>query len=322
MRVHVQNDPADPDFAITPAQWRAAAAGEPPHEVTFADDPGGFAAAREAMEVLVGPPAALRPFRPLAAPRLRLIFLNAAGVDALAPFDWLPAGVALLNNRGAHGPKAGEYVAMAALMLASRLPAMLTAQRAGQWRPIHSAPLAGQTALIIGTGDLGSAGARQLRALGARVNGVNTTGRAHADFDAVAAIAALDEQLSRADIVVLACPLTPATHHLLDRRRLGLLSARAGIINIGRGKLLDQGALCDVLEQGRLAGAVLDVVTPEPLPAGHRLWATPNLVITPHVSCDDPATYSARSLAVLFANLRAWRAGEALPNQVDLARGY
>jgi glyoxylate/hydroxypyruvate reductase A len=322
VRVHVQNDPADPDFAITPAQWRAAAAGEPPHEVTFADDPGGLAAARGTMEVLVAPPAALRPLRRLAAPRLRLIFINAAGVDALAPFDWLPAGVTLLNNRGTHGPKAGEYVAMASLMLAGRLPALFSAQRAGQWRPIHTAPLAGRTALIIGTGDLGSAAARYQRALGVRVHGVNTTGRAHPDFDSVAAVAALDQLLPEADIVVLACPLTAATHHVLDRRRLCLLPARAGIVNIGRGKLLDQDALCDALEQGRLAGAVLDVVTPEPLPAGHRLWATPNVVITPHVSCDDPATYSARSLAILFANLRAWRAGEALPNRVDLARGY
>ncbi|MBN9509366.1 MAG: D-2-hydroxyacid dehydrogenase [Alphaproteobacteria bacterium] len=322
MRVHVQNDPADPAFAITEPQWRAAAADEPPHAVSFAADVDGFAAARDAMELLVAPPAALRRLRPLVAPRLKLVFLNAAGVDAIAPFDWLPAGAVLLNNRGTHGPKAGEYVAMAALMLAARLPALAGAQHAGRWQPIHAATLAGRHALVIGTGDLGSAGARALRALGVRTTGVNTTGRRHPDFDAIAPASAIDALLPQADILVLACPLTPATHHLLDRRRLGLLPAHAGLVNIGRGELLEQDALREALAQGRLSGAVLDVVTPEPLPDGHPLWTTPNLIVTPHISCDDPATYSARSLAILFANLRAWRAGDALPNRVDLARGY
>lgn len=322
MRVHIQNDPADPAFAITAAQWQAAAEGEPPHAVSFAAGPDGLAAAEATMELLVAPPPVLRRLHPLTAPRLRLVFVNAAGVDALVPFDWLPDGVVLLNNRGTHGPKAGEYVAMAALMLAARMPALCGAQRAGRWQPIHSATLAGQRAVIVGTGDLGSAGARALRTLGMHTTGVNTSGRPHPDFDAVAPAVALDTLLPQADILVLACPLTPATRHLIDRRRLALLPAQAGLVNIGRGELLAQDALCEALAQGRLSGAVLDVVTPEPLPDGHPLWTTPNLIVTPHVSCDDPVTYSARSLAILFANLRAWRAGAALPNRVDLARGY
>ncbi len=93
MRVHVQNDPADPAFAITAAQWQAAAEGEPPHAVSFAAGPDGLAAAEATMELLVAPPPVLRRLHPLTAPRLRLVFVNAAGVDALAPFDWLPDGV-------------------------------------------------------------------------------------------------------------------------------------------------------------------------------------------------------------------------------------
>jgi len=93
-------------------------------------------------------------------------------------------------------------------------------------------------------------------------------------------------------------------------------------VNIGRGALLDDAALCDALDAGRLGGAVLDVFPVEPLPQGHRIWRTRNLVATPHLSCDDPASYNDRSLAILTANLRAWRAGEALPNRVDPARGY
>ena len=322
MRVHVQNDPDDPDFLITPEHWQKAAAGEPSHAVTFGGDADDFARVRDAVELLVGPPAALRRLRPLAAPRLRLVFVNATGIDGLAPFDWLPHGVALLNNRGAHGPKAGEYVAMAALLLAARLPELLAAQHAQRWHRLPTPPLAGRHAAIIGTGDLGSAGARQLRALGVRTTGVNTRGTPHPDFDAVAPVAELDALLPRAALLVLACPLTLATRGLIDRRRLDALPPHAGLVNIGRGALIDEAALCDALARGRLGGAMLDVFAREPLAPGDPLWQTPNLIVTPHQSCDDPSSYNLRSLGILFANLRAWRTGEAMPNRVDPARGY
>jgi phosphoglycerate dehydrogenase-like enzyme len=94
------------------------------------------------------------------------------------------------------------------------------------------------------------------------------------------------------------------------------------VVNIGRGVLLDQDALCDMLDSGRLGGAVLDVFTPEPVPAGHRLWSTPNLIMSPHTCADDPRTYNPLTLDVFFANLRARAAGEAPPTAVDPARGY
>jgi glyoxylate/hydroxypyruvate reductase len=109
---------------------------------------------------------------------------------------------------------------------------------------------------------------------------------------------------------------------LLDRRRIGLLPAGAGVVNIGRGALLDQDALCDALDAGALGGAILDVFVPEPVPPGHRLWATRNLVMTPHVSADDPLTYNPNSLDIFFQNLRALRDGAPLPNRFDIARGY
>ena len=321
MRLHIQNPANDPDFAIVPAQLQAAAAGVP-YAASFGVRPEDFAAAAAEVEVLIGTAGTLRSLLPLAAPKLRLVFVNAAGVDGLAPFDWLPDGVALVNNRGTHVAKAGEYIVMAALMLAARLPQMAAAQRAGQWRPVFTPPLAGRRVTIVGTGDLGSAGARALRALGVQVAGVRTRAEPHPDFAATHAIADLDAVLAATDILVLACPLTPATSGLLDRRRLALLPLGAGVLNLGRGRLLEQDALCDLLDAGHLSGAVLDVFDPEPLPEGHRIWRTGNLIVTPHVSCDDPASYNARSLSILFANLRAWRAGLPLPNRVDVARGY
>jgi len=86
--------------------------------------------------------------------------------------------------------------------------------------------------------------------------------------------------------------------------------------------LLDQDALCDLLDQGHLSGAVLDVFTPEPIPYNHRLWSTPNLIISPHTAADDPATYNERSLDIFLDNLRALRRGRPLPNRYDIERGY
>jgi phosphoglycerate dehydrogenase-like enzyme len=108
----------------------------------------------------------------------------------------------------------------------------------------------------------------------------------------------------------------------MSRERLKLLPRGAGLVNIGRGALVDQDALCDLLDEGHLSGAVLDVFTPEPIPDGHRLWRTRNLVVSPHTSVDDPQTYNPRSLDLFFANLRAWRDGKTPPNLFDPARGY
>ena len=129
--------------------------------------------------------------------------------------------------------------------------------------------------------------------------------------------------LPRTEFLVLACPLTDATRGMIDRAS-GSWRCRAApaLVNIGRGALIDQDALCDLLDEGHLSGAVLDVFTPEPIPPGHRLWSTPNLIISPHTSVDDPDTYNARSLDLFFDNLRAWREGRPMPNLFDPARGY
>ncbi len=324
MRIHVQNAPGDALFAITPAQVEAALAraGQPPYQVSFADTDVGFADGIAAAEILIGTPASFAKRFPCAAPDLKIICCAAAGMDKLMPLDWLPPDVALLNNRGAHGAKALEYAGMALLMLNVRLPAAIAAQQAGQWQPHFTSTLRGRQVSVIGVGDLGSAAARAARVFGAKVTGVRARPGPHPDFDRTVATDALDTVLPATELLVLACPLTAATRNLMDRRRLGLLPPGAGVVNIGRGALLDQEALCDLLDAERLSGAVLDVFTPEPIPPGHRLWTTRNLVVTPHVSADDPQRYNPDSLDIFFRNLRAWQAGETLPNRVDPERGY
>jgi phosphoglycerate dehydrogenase-like enzyme len=326
MRIHVQNPKDDPLYRISPEMWQSAVtrAGDigRGHEVSFADDQAAFVSAMAEAEALVGDKDAIRALMPCAAPKLRILFVTSAGLDNLAPFDWLPASTMLLNNRGTHQTKAGEFGIMALLMLAGRIPEMLTNQRAGRWEKLWGTALAGRRVTIVGLGTLGGSVAAQAARFGAHVTGVRTRAQVHPACAEVIAVAELDRVLPETEYLVLACPLTAATRGLVDRRRLGLLPPRAGIVNMGRGPLVDQDAICEALESGTLSGAVLDVFQQEPVPPGHRLWTTPNLVMTPHTGTDDPTTYNPLSLDIFFENLRALRDGREPPNRFDIARGY
>lgn len=326
MRIHLQNPANDPLFDFSRAMWDAAVARAPDiglgHSVSLGATPAEFTAAMRDAEALVTDASVIRALFPCEAPRLKLIFLTIAGLDRLAPFTWLPPGVVLMNNRGTHAVKSGEFAIMSILMLVNRIPAMVTHQRAGVWRKLWGSALRGRSVTIVGLGTLGGAAAEHAARFGMRVTGVRANPAAHPFCERVVAPDDLDSVLPETDILVLACPLTEATRGLIDRRRLWLLPHGAGLVNIGRGGLLDQDGLCDLLDDGHLSGAVLDVFTPEPIPPGHRLWATPNLIISPHTSADDPATYNPRSLDIFLDNLRAWRDGESLPNRFDIGRGY
>jgi glyoxylate/hydroxypyruvate reductase A len=326
MRIHLQNAADDPLFDFSRAMWDAAASRAPDigsgHSVSIGATAAEFTAAMRDAEALVTGASVISALFPCEAPRLKLIFLANAGLDRLAPFTWLPPGVVLMNNRGTHAVKSGEFAIMSILMLANRIPAMVTHQRAGVWRKLWGSALGGRTVTIVGLGTLGGAAAEHAARFGMRVIGVRANPAPHPSCERVVGPDALDGVLPETDILVLACPLTAATRGLIDRRRLSLLPHGAGLVNIGRGALLDQDALCDLLDDGHLSGAVLDVFTPEPIPPGHRLWTTPNLIISPHTAADDPATYNPRSLDIFLDNLRAWRDGMPLPNQFDIGRGY
>jgi phosphoglycerate dehydrogenase-like enzyme len=264
MRIHIQNPAPEHLFAITPAQWESACAraGESPHQVTIGADAAEFAAAIDTAEVLIAQPGTVRRLLPFAAPRLRLLFCTAAGLDAIMPFSWVPPGLALLNNRGVHGGKMADFATMALLMLNARVPAYADAQRRQLWVPHFTSPISGRHVTVLGVGDVGSAVARAARRLGVRATGVRTRPVPHPDFDRVVAAAELDTVLPASDFLVLACPLLPATRNLLNRRRLELLPRGTAVVNVGRGGLLDQEALADLLAAGHLSGAVLDVVEP------------------------------------------------------------
>lgn len=325
MRIHLQSQLGTTNFPLTEAVWADAAARAPDvsagHALSFGTDPEAFERGMQDAEILIAHAAALLGGLP-PAPKLRLVYVTSAGLEKLAPFEWLPRGVKLLNNRGTHAAKAGEFGLMALLMLVNRMPALFTAQREGRWRQKHGSVLAGHHVVVVGLGTLGGTTAQHARQFGMRVTGIRTRAEPHPGCDRVLAVADLDAVLPEAEMLFLATPLTDATKGLLSRARIALLPNGAGVVNIGRGALLDQDALLDALDSGRLGGAVLDVFDPEPVPPGHRLWTTPNLIITPHTSADDPNTYNARSLDIFFDNLRAFQDGRPLPNLFDPVRGY
>jgi len=255
------------------------------------------------------------------APRLKWIQTTGAGIDGLLPLDWLPDDIALTNNRWAHGPKAEDSCAMTISLLNARLPQLMAAQRNHAWQPIYTTPVAGKTVVVIGFGDLGQGAGRAAKKLGARVIAVTRSGRAARPADAVFPVRKIDSVLPKADFVIVTAPLTPETRNLLNRARLDLLKPEAGLVNIGRSPVVDYDALREKLTKGELAGAVLDVFQPEPLPADSPFWDTPNLVALPHVSCDDPR-YIDRLFDSWFENLARFLKGRPLRNRIDPRRGY
>jgi len=326
MHIHLQNPAGETLFTFDRAMWDAAVAragGNPDeHRVTIGTTPEDFEAAMPTMEAVITDTGTIRGMFGRPAPALKLVFITSAGLDRLAPWDWLPPGAVLMNNRGTHAGKIGEFGLMALLMLANRIPRMVTNQRAGVWREIWGNVLTGRPVTIVGLGTLGSAVAGHAARFGMTVTGIRANPAPHPDCVRVLGIEALDSVLPATEFLVLAAPLTDATRNLMDRRRLNLLPTHACVLNIGRGGLIDQDAICDMLDAGRLSGAVLDVFTPEPIPEGHRLWTTRNLIISPHTSADDPNTYNPRSLDIFLENLSAWQNGRPLPNRFDTARGY
>jgi phosphoglycerate dehydrogenase-like enzyme len=210
---------------------------------------------------------------------------------------------------------------MALLALWQRLPRLMQHQREKQWIPIHTQPIAGRTCVVIGYGDLGQAAVRAAKRLGLNVIAVTRSGKGAGLADRVIASGGVDEVLPHADFVIVTTPLTPETRDFMSRKRLALLRPEAGLVNVARAPIVDYAALSEMLRDDRLSGAILDVHEPEPLPPDSYLWSVPGLMLTPHISCDDPR-YADMLLDAWAANFARLEAGQGLGNVVDRTRGY
>lgn len=257
------------------------------------------------------------------SPGLRWIHSASAGVDRIATPAVRERGLTVTNARGVFSRPIAEYVVMMSLAISRRLPQLLELQRERTWQPLRGRELSELTVGIVGYGSIGEEVARLLAPFGCRVLATRRhpeRGSAHESVELMG-LDRLDELLGAADIVVVAAPLTDVTAGLIGAEQLTRMREDAWLINIARGRLIDELALRRALEAGWIGGAVLDVFSEEPLPADSPLYGTPNLVITPHTSWASDRVIE-RTVDLFVDNLRRDAAGEPLRNVVDLDAGY
>lgn len=249
-----------------------------------------------------------------------------AGVDPYCKDPGLFANPdCLLTNSNCYGVTIAEHVVMVLLMLLRRMPEYEEVVRSRGWSnqlPIRS--IRDNTFTILGTGDIGINVADRLRGMGAaRITGLSRSGRAREGFDEVLPISRLDEALPQARNLIMALPGTAETYHILNRARIALLPRGAYVVNVGRGAAVEQEPLAEALNAGRLGGAALDVMDPEPLPGDHPLWTARNIILTPHVSGNMTLGYTCdRNVEMFCEDLGNYAAGRNLNGLIDRARGY
>jgi len=270
------------------------------------------------------------------APRLTWVHSATSGVErALTPAA-RERGVVVTNARGVFSRPIAEYVLMMVLAVSRRLPQLLELQRERTWQPLEGAELRDVTIGIVGLGSIGRAVATLASGFGCRVVAVRrhaereSAARAEDDdaptadelqIDRVGGPETLPELLAESDFIVLAAPLTPETEDMINAETLAMVKPGAWLINVARGRLVDERALLRALRDGQLGGAVLDTFRDEPLPPMSSFYDLPNVIVTPHTAWSSGRVLD-RSVELFCDNLRHFAGGQALLNLVDPDAGY
>ena len=257
--------------------------------------------------------------------RLKWLQLYSSGANVFVQPGVLPEGTTLTNATGAYSTPVAEHMVAQMLAVLKNLHLYRDNQSQNLWHDhgmVRS--LKSCTVLVVGLGDIGSRFAEIVKVFGAKVIGIKRrTADKPAFIDELYTAEQLDTQLPLADIVALILPSTNATTGLFTAERLGKMKKHSILLNVGRGDVLDQDALCDLLDSGHLHAAALDVTSPEPLPSEHRMWSTKNLTITPHISGNFHIPELGEEIVNLFlANFQRFEQGEQLYNLVDFTTGY
>lgn len=257
------------------------------------------------------------------APRLKFIQAIGAGVDQFPQDELRRRGIRLASARGVNRNAVSEHSMACILALARHLHTGRDNQHKHQWRGMISNlaqredELGGKTLLIVGLGAIGSRLARLAKAFDMQVIATKRNpAQVAALVDGVYPPSQLLELLPRADFVVLTCPLTPETQNLIDARALAAMKPGAYLLNMARGRCVDEPALLAALQQGAIAGAAIDHFWDEPLPAESPFWELENVLITPHTA-GETRQYEDNVIDILLENLdRLWHGDAALHNQV------
>jgi phosphoglycerate dehydrogenase-like enzyme len=268
------------------------------------------------------------------APRLAWVHSASAGVERVLTPTSRERGLVVTNARGVFSEPIAEYVLMMILAVSRRLPQLLELQRERTWQPLEGVELRDVTVGIVGLGSIGHAVAALATAFGCRVVATRRRGPEAVPPDLaregvpggpglerLTGPEGLPELLAESDFIVLAAPLTPETEGMIDEAALASVKPGAWLVNVARGRLVDERALLRALREGPLGGAVLDTFRDEPLPPGSPFYDLPNVIITPHTSWSSGRVLD-RSVELFCDNLRRYAAGEPLLNVVDPGAGY
>ncbi len=261
------------------------------------------------------------------APGLRWVHFVHAGVERSAKLEYLRGDLAMTSGAGRSAEALAEHALFFMQALNFRFPVFLDAQRAHCWGVSGQEELRalyGKTLGIVGLGHTGQALARKARAFGMTVIAYRRRSHSCEDVDELYCAddgATLESLLRRSDFVVLAASLNDQSHRLIGERELAMMKSSAFLINVARGEVVDEAALVRALDERKIAGAATDVATQEPLPPDHPLWSAPNLLITPHCTPKMPDR-EARMLELVLENIRRFREGQALLNQLTVADAY
>lgn len=223
-------------------------------------------------------------------------------------------------SRGVSGIPIAEFVLGAMLAFEKRMPEVWLDEPPEHWNVAPLGELAGRSLGIVGLGGIGTEVARRARAFDMRVTALRRT-RQPSDVEGVDLAFGLTDLLAVSDHLVLAAPVTQRTRHLLDAAALTRVKRGVHIVNVARGDLIDQHALRGALDDGRVAMATLDCVTPEPLPDGYWLYTHPSVRLSAHISWGSPRAFD-RIVDAFVANLRRFAADEPLEGVIDLDEGY
>lgn len=255
-------------------------------------------------------------------PNLKWIQAMAAGVDQLPLQALATKGILLTNVRGAHSIQMSEHVIWAILNLLRQGRAVMKQQDQKVWSAkLKIEEMNEKTVCIIGAGTIGTSVAEKCHAFGMTVWGISQNGKSHPGFDRVGRVEDTGAFLKESDVVVALLPLTSKTHHFFNSERFNQMKDGANFINVARGPVVDEEALVQALQTGKIQGAALDVFETEPLPETSPFWSMDNVILTPHIAGRSPQ-YTRRMFEVFLENLKEYPNSNSMINPINLENGY
>jgi D-2-hydroxyacid dehydrogenase (NADP+) len=260
------------------------------------------------LDVIIGLGHHIPPELIKSSPKLKWVQALTTGTETLTAPGVLPPHVLLTSTRGIHGPQMSELALLDMIALNRNFRAMQRNQAAAKWEGWNQPILHGRTVVVVGLGILAEHLAERCKLFGMKTIGISS-GRSRAPhFDEVLPREALTQAAARADFLVLLAPYSPATHRMISREVLAAMKPTAFLINLARGGVLDETALTELLQAGRIAGAAIDVFSTQPLPPDNPLWTMPNVIITPNIG-GRSETFVEQTLTIVEPNLRAFLEG-------------